>query len=210
MFYCHFLPFGKVTATLCPQLIIKNCSVFPHGISSNCKSYLYTRVTISPLYSTCLFTFPRTIFSPFLVRQAPMPSFSFLHAGTGPQMLSSNVPCSLLSVIFPLYTRPFLFHRGSRLNVVEDVGSFTAQLAPSTFVIAQAALVFHSNLNVQPTVSINEGDVSCEGIHVTCKPQVLHVHCTLCQWKSLRDEFPSSQSFPNLHIVPINPMPEAY
>ena len=202
-FYCHFLPFGKVTATLCLQHIIKNCSAFPRGISSNCPSYLYTRVTISPLYSTCLFTFPRTIFAPFLVKQAPMPSFSCPHAETGPQMLSSNVPCSLPSVILPLYTWPFLFHKGSRLNVVEDLGSFTAQLSPSTFCIAQAASVFHSNLNVQPIVPINEGGVPCE--EITWMLQVSHcVNGWVCEMN-----FPHPNHF-LIYIVPITPMSEAY
>ena len=130
------------------------------------KTYLYTSVTISPLYSSDLLNLPKTILLPFsIVKQAPA-LFSPLHSGTAPQILSSNFPLSLPSVNDPLYTPLFgCFISGSRLKVVSDLGSFTKQKWPTALTILHAAAVCHSNLYVHPlsSFSINLGGEDYRG-----------------------------------------------
>ena len=115
--------------------------------NKNTKTYLYTSVTISPLYSSLLLNLPKTILVPFsFVKQAPVP-FLPLQSDTAPQILSSNFPLPSPSVNDPLYTPLFgSFISGRRLKVVSDLGSFTKQKSPTTLTILHAAAVCHSNL----------------------------------------------------------------
>ena len=96
------------------------------------------------------------------VRQAPALSSFPRQFPTDPQMLISYLPCPSLSSKLPEYIWlfPAIFIKGSRLNVVSDLGSLTAQWSPTLFSILQAAAVSQVNLYMQPLsrVSSNLGE----------------------------------------------------